>query len=160
MELGVAIVLMIGASFLACIGAKIGRDYFNVETSKNKQNVDHQRETSELAGQIVTLANSNRNYIYKIRKMRDEYDLDYDDVEYREEDDEDLRLSDLAKSIYPQLPPSVAKLIDKEEFQNAIVKTVEKRPEFLTKFVDMYLNKTSDGSVKTNSEVILKSKYL
>lgn len=160
MELGVAITLMIGVAFISIIGARIGKNYFDVEKVKHQKSVDHQLETAELNQQIVTLVSSNRNYIYKIRKLRDDYDLDYDDFDYREEDDEELRLSDLAKSIYPQLPSSVAKLIDKEEFQNAIVRTVEKRPEFLTKFVDMYLNKTGDGSVTSNSSVKLKSKYL
>jgi len=160
MELGVAITLMIGLTAMAIIGAKIGRNYFDVETAKNQKNVEHQLESAELKQSIIALSSSNRNYIYKIRKLREDYEFDYDDIDYREEDDEELRLSDLAKSIYPQLPASVAKLIDKEEFQNAIVKTVEKRPEFLTKFVDMYLNKTGDGSATSNSTVVLKSKYL
>jgi len=160
MELSVAITLMVGLTALAIIGAKVGRNYFDVETAKHQKSVEHQLETQELTQQLVTLSNSNRNYIYKIRRMRDEYELDYEDVDYREEDDEELRLSDLAKSIYPQLPASVSKLIDKEEFQNAIVKTVEKRPEFLTKFVDMYLNKTGDSTTSTPASPKLKSQYL
>jgi len=154
MELDVAIVLTIGLSFLGLILLKVGKSYFAIEMVKTENNTVHQVEISKLETMLVSSENSNRNYIYKIRKMRDSYELDYDDYEYDESDE--LKLSDLASSIYPKLPPSVAKLIDKEEFQNAILKTVEKKPDIINTFIDKWLNK--DGST-SNSTPKLKEVY-
>jgi len=157
MELSVAIVLVIGGSFLAVIGLKAVRNYFDVEKVKNEKSVSHQLEIAKLHQELETINNSNRNYIYKIRKMRENYDLDYDDIEVPE-DQEDFKLSDLATSIYPKLPPSLANLIDKEEFQSAIAKTLEKSPEILNVFVDKFLGKGA-GS-ETNSSRKLEETYL
>jgi len=156
MELEVAITLMIGLSFLAIIGAKVSRNYFDTETIIHKDDTKHQLETNKLMIELETLNNSNRNYVYKIRKMRENYDLDYDDIGIDE--DEEFKLSDLATSIYPKLPPSLAKLIDKEEFQNAVVKTVEKSPEILNVFVDKFLNKKSERSTSNTS--VLQETYI
>jgi len=158
MELGVAITLMIGLTAIGIIGLKVSRNYFDVEKVKHAISVDLQLEAAKLHQQIEQLANSNRNYVYKIRKMRDNYELDYDDVEV-EDDQEEFKLSDLATSIYPKLPPSLANLIDKEEFQNAIVKTVEKSPQILDVFVEKFLKGKTDGST-TNSSTVLKETYL
>jgi len=159
MELSVAIVLVIGGSFLAVIGLKAVRNYFDVEKVKNEKSISHQLQTAKLEQQLEILNNSNRNYVYKIRKMRENYDLDYDDIEVPEED-EDWKLSDLATSIYPKLPPSLAKLIDKEEFQTAIAKTLEKSPEILNVFVDKFLGKGGKSGSETNSTTPLKEVYI
>jgi len=159
MELEVAIVLVIGGSFLAVIGLKAVRNYFDVEKVKNEKSISHQLQTAKLEQQLEILNNSNRNYVYKIRKMRENYDLDYDDIEVPEED-EDWKLSDLATSIYPKLPPSLAKLIDKEEFQSAIAKTLEKSPEILNVFVDKFLGKGGKSGSETNSTTPLKEVYI
>jgi len=154
MELDVAIVLTIGLSFLAIVAAKVGKNYFAIEMVKTEKNSEHAVEIGKLQLLLDNTENSNRNYIYKIRKLRDSYELDYDDYEY--DDSEELKLSELATSIYPKLPPSIAKLIDKEEFQNAILKTVEKKPDIINTFIDKWLNK--DGS-SSNSTPKLKEVY-
>jgi len=155
MELGVAIVLMIGVCFIGIISVSIGKKYFDIENVKQVKNADHQLELGKMQQLLVSSENSNRNYIYKIRKLRDAYELDYDDVDYN--DEEELKLSDLASTIYPQLPPSLAKLIDKEEFQNAILKTVEKKPDIVNTFIDKWLNTDKKD---TNSMPKLTSTYL
>jgi len=158
MELEVAIVMMGGLCFLTLIAAKVGKSYFNIEMMKHEKNSEHQAQVTILKKEIEDVNNSNRNYIYKIRKLRDNFDLDFDDVEYNEEEDEDFRLSELAKSIYPKLPDSLGKLIDKEEFQTAILKTAEKNPDIITKFVDKFLNKTETND--SSKAPALTEKYL
>ena len=161
MELEVAVTLGIVVMFVCIVGLKAFKSYNSVEQIKITESNKTQATNLIYESRIKDIENSNRNYIYKIRKMRDSYELDYDDVEYLEdmEQDEEFKLSDLAASIYPKLPPSLAKLIDKEEFQNAIVKTVEKKPEIITTFIDKFLgNKKTEGS-QTNTQV-LHEKYL
>lgn len=159
MELEVAIVLMLGVGFLAIVGYKAFKNYNTIESEKVKY--DTKLQTTDLLYQqkISHLENSNKAYMYKIRKLRDTYDLDYDDVDYDEEEDEEFRLSELAKAIYPKLPDSLSKIIDKEEFQNAIIKTVNKKPDIITTFVDKWLNKTDAGS-NSNSTPKLTETYL
>jgi len=159
MELGVAITLMVGLAFLAIVGARVGKNYFDVESVKHEKSVEHQLETSKLHQELELISNSNRNYMYKIRKLRESYDLDYDDLDV-DSDEEDFKLSDLATSIYPKLPPSLAKLIDKEEFQNAVVKTVEKSPEILDIFIDKFLGKGKEARSETNTSNKLVETYL
>lgn len=148
MELGVVITLMIGLGFVSILAYKAFQKYSVLESDKHLSvaTTKFNFEKHQLATEIETLANSNRNYIYKIRKLRDNYELDYEDIEFENEDNEDMKVSDLAKSIYPKLPESIAKLIDKEEFQNAILKTVEKRPDIINTFIDRYVNKTDSQS--------------
>jgi len=160
MELEVGIVLMLGLSFLGILGYKAFKNYNTVESQKH--NFDSKLEHAGLIfkEKILHLENSNKAYMYKIRKLRENYEIDYDDVDYEEEEEEEFRLSDLAQSIYPKLPPSLAKLIDKEEFQNAILKTVEKKPDIITSFVDKFLNKTSDQGSTSNTTQKLSETYL
>ena len=55
------------------------------------------------------------------------------------------------------MPEGLAKLIDKEEFQNAIVKTVEKKPDIITGFIDKYLNKPADQGSNSNTPKLQES---
>ena len=158
MELEVAVILGIVVCFISIISFKAFKSYNSVEHVKAANNQQHEATKLIYQTEIKNLENSNRNYIYKIRKMRDSYEIDYDDIDYREEDDEEFRLSELAKAIYPKLPDSISKLIDKEEFQNAILKTVEKKPDIINTFVDKFLNKTDSGNSGSTNK--LQHNYL
>ena len=159
MELEVVIVLVFGGIVVSLLSYKAFRSWNSVEFQKNTINLQHEQATLILKERIGELANSNKNYIYKIKKLRENYEIDYDDVDV-EDDKEAFKLSDLAESIYPKLPPSLAKLIDKEEFQNAIVKTVEKKPEIITTFIDKFLGKGSDQGSNSNTPPPLTERYL
>ena len=135
-----AIILVIGVSFLSIIGYKALKSYNSTElikvenTNKTKilenQNEQNIEKLKLIANQKIMKIQNSRNY-YK--SLIDESELDYNDIDYDEE--KEFKLSDLASSIYPKLPPSLAKLIDKEEFQEAIIKTVEKKPDIINTFV-------------------------
>jgi len=131
-----------------------------VETSKLKMNSEVEAVRLTAISTIKDLTRSNNNYIYKIRKMRENYEIDYDDIALDETQDDEFKLSEIAQGIYPKLPESLAKLIDKEEFQNAIVKTVEKKPEILNMFLDKFIGKGSDQGSNSNSAPALLEKYL
>jgi len=160
MELEVAVVLGVVVIFCSILGLKAFKNYNSVETSKLKMSSEVEAVRLTAQSTIKDLTRSNNNYVYKIRKMRENYDLDYDDIDVPDQEDEDFKLSDLATSIYPKLPEGLAKLIDKEEFQNAIIKTVEKKPEILGTFIDKFLGKNKDKGSSSNSEPVLVDKYL
>lgn len=156
METETAVILLVAIIFVGILTYKAFKQYTIMEATKSEIVLNNKQEITIKDNEIKELLNSNRNYIYKMRRMRENYELNYDDIDI-DEDEEDgeagFKLSDLATSIYPKLPPSLAKLIDKESFQDAIVKTVEKRPEVLTTFIEKFLNKkgapSSDGSTNT-----------
>jgi len=105
------------------------------------------------------LNNSRRGYKQKLDRLRYSFDFDYDDIEFLEDQEDEFKISDIAKSVYPQLPDSISKLIDKEEFQNAIVKTIEKKPDILNTFLDKFIGKKDKGS-DSNTAPKLESTYL
>lgn len=161
MELGVAIALLVGLSFVGILGYKAFVKYNETEHIKSTHHHNIQQGNLIYENKIKDLENSNRNYVYKIRKLRENYELDYDDVELDENTEDDFKLSELAQSIYPKLPNSLAKLIDKEEFQNAVVKTVEKKPDILNTFIDKFVGKGSDQERSSlNTTPTLKETYL
>jgi len=148
METETAIILLVGIIFVGILTYKAFKQYNLTEASKTEIVLNNKQEIAVKDQEIKELLNSNRNYIYKMRRLKESYDLTYDDIDYDEntDTDEEFKLSELATSIYPKLPPSIAKLIDKEEFQNAILKTVEKRPDVIGKFVDKFLNKSETNA--------------
>jgi len=105
------------------------------------------------------LNNSRRGYKQKLDRLRYSFEFDYDDILFEDEEEDEFKISDIAKAVYPQLPDSVSKLIDKEEFQNAIVKTIEKKPEILNTFIDKFVGKKEDRST-SNTTPKLEDTYL
>ena len=100
---------------------------------------------------------------YRLKRIRNAYDLEFDEEELEDipvDDKGEFALSDIAKAVYPKVPPAIANLLDKEEFQNAILKTVEKKPDLITNFIDKYLNKTEKGSDQSGSTNKLAEHYL
>jgi len=105
------------------------------------------------------LNNSRRGYKQKLDRLRYSFEFDYDDILLDDDQEEEFKISDIAKAAYPQLPDSISKLIDKEEFQNAIIKTIDKKPDILNTFIDKFIGKKVDGST-SNSTPKLESTYL
>ena len=149
MELEVIITLMIGLGFVSIIALKMLKNYNVVELQKNQNNIITEQTQMLLKEKILSLETSNRNYKNKIKNIRQNYDIDYGDIDV-DEDEDDIKLSSLAQTIYPKLPPSLAKLIDKEEFQNAIIKTVEKKPDIINTFIDKFIppKKEENNNIK------------
>ena len=151
LELEVAIVLGFVGSFMGILGYKVFRIYTISEEKKTKMVSDVQEKEAVIImkKKLDDAQNLARQQTWKIKKLRNNYDLQFDDDELDEiavGDDGEFALSDIAKALYPKLPPALGNLLDKEEFQNAILKTVEKKPDLITTFVDKYLNKTEKGS--------------
>lgn len=168
MELGGIIALVIGLIAVSLIGLKALKSYNSTEIIKHSNQgeiaIIKNNHMQELTLQEVEwkrkihLAQDNRNY-YKT--LHENYDMDYGKMNFDdnlEGEDENFKLSDLAKTIYPKLPPSLGNLIDKEEFHNAIIKTVEKKPDLLNTFIDKFISKPKENA--TTPQQVLQSEYL
>jgi len=163
LEFDVAIVLVVGLSVLGIIGYKSLSKYLVHESTKvtNEQKVLAETKILQLVKNLESMENSRDGYRQKFKFLQKNYDLDYDDIDLEDDNPEgEFKLSELAESIYPKLPPSLAKLIDKEEFQNAVIKTVEKSPEILNVFVEKFLGKKGDDGSTSNTTPQLKEVYL
>lgn len=161
MELSVAITLVCGLVFIGLIGYKTFKSYSFVELEKeNLKRKEVENQTINLLKQkLGDTQNVLAQTRYKLKKFRNNYDLDFDEDELEEiGEDDNLQISELAKIVYPKLPPALGELLDKEEFQNAIIKTVDKKPDLLTHFIDKYLNKPEAQSDNSNSK--LANQYL
>ena len=167
MELGGIITLVVGLVAVSLIGLKALKSYNSTEVIKHskegevamiKNNHEQELQYQKLEYQRkIHLAQDNRNY-YKT--LHENYEMDYDKMNFDdnlEGEDEDFKLSDLAKTIYPKLPPSLSNLIDKEEFHNAILKTVEKKPDLLNTFIDKFISKPE---AKASPQQVIESGYI
>ena len=161
METEAVLILAIIAGFLGIIGLKALKSYNSTELKKHTngeelkmkdyvhfQDMKTQRQEWS---QRVKDAQNNRNYW---KGLHDDHELDYEDME----GDEEFKLSDIATAVYPKIPPSLKNLIDKEEFQNAIIKTVEKKPDILNTFIDKFLTKPKEDAAP--QQQVVPSDYL
>lgn len=166
MELGVAVTLAVSLCFVGLIGYKAFTKYSNLELEKTDRLAKAQETdlVNSMKVKIHELTNNLQVHKSKYRRLKNNYDIDFEDDELEElapgAENDDVSLSELAKIVYPKLPEGLAKLIDKEEFQNAIMKTVDKKPDLITNFIDKYLNKTPDQGSDTNTTPSLKETYL
>lgn len=162
MEIEIAAILSIVVVFVTILSYKVFTKYNTTELEKEKL-----RHKTEESTRMIELQATNAKYLSnwtsasnRIKKLRENYDIDYNKMDFDEdfEDESDeFKLSDLAKTIYPKLPPSLGNLIDKEEFHNAIIKTVEKKPDLLNTFIDKFITKPA---AKASPQQVIQSEYL
>ena len=159
-EIGTALVLSLACCFIAILGVKVAKSYFETEEHRITEtlNVDHMNKMNELTVKLHTVQNAHHQAVHTNAILRKNYELGYDDVDIEEDQSDDFKLSDLATSIYPKLPPSLAKIIDKEEFQNAIIKTVEKKPDILNTFIDKFISKPKENT--PTPQQVIRSDYI
>jgi len=153
MELNVAITLTFLALGVGVIGYKALKTYLmsNEKISLRAEKVEMESKILTQKNEIEKLENSVVNYKYKNGRLRREYDLDFEDFDTEEEEDEG-KLSDLVKYIYPKMPPSLKKIIDNEELQGVVMKRFAENPEKTMGLLERFLPKKQEGS--TNKEEV------
>ena len=146
---------------LASIGLKALSKWLKQDASKWEHDKiqTYESRIKTLETDNSYLNNSRRGYKQKLDRLRYSFEFDYDDILFEDDQEEEFKISDIAKAAYPQLPDSISKLIDKEEFQNAIIHTIEKKPEILNTFIDTFIGKKDQGST-SNTQPKLESAYL
>lgn len=162
MELSVAIVLVIALSFVAIVSLKVFLVYNN--TQKEQHHLLHAKQLDQqwidIQRNVETLKQDVHNWKYKYHALKRNYDIEADEDEYiDEEQDEEGQLSDLVKILYPKLPKSVSKIIDKPQLQEAIIKSATKNPDGLASLIERFTKKdtpnTSQDQVNNYKETYL-----
>ena len=158
-EFGTAIVLGLACCFIAILGVKVAKSYFRTEEHRITETINnaHQARVNELLLELKASNNRHNQAVHTNRALRQNYELGYGDVDIDEDQNDELKLSDLATAVYPKLPPSLMKILDKEEFQNAIIKTVEKKPDILNTFIDKFISKPD---AKAAPQQVIASEYI
>ena len=89
--------------------------------------------------ELRKLQTSVYQYKYKLKNLREDYDIDPDEGEFIDDTEStEGQISDLVKIIYPKMPTTLARILDKPGLQEAILKQVEKRPELLGTIIDKF----------------------
>jgi len=163
-ELNVMIAGGIFVIILAVIGLKALSKWLKQDASKWEHDKIQAYESriKTLESDNSHLNNSRRGYKQKLDRLRYSFELDYEDILWdgEEEPNDEFKISDIAKAAYPQLPKSLADLIDKEEFQSAIAKTIEKKPDILNTFIDKFIGKKDEKGSTSNTTPKLVDSYL
>ena len=150
MELENTIVLIVGLVFVSLIAYKVFSVWSRTEKEKHEllYRRDYDQHVKGLEQENERLAYAVANWKSRHKKLKNSYDIEPDD------DDDDLidpddpaedRLSDLVKLIYPKLPKSVGRLIDKPELQEIITRAATKNPDALETLLDKFTKKDKAG---------------
>ena len=166
MELEVVIVLIIGLVFVSLIAYKVFNIWNKSETDRYAvlHKKDFDRDYMELQAKYDTAIKASQNWKHRYKLLQRDYDIsvDEDDLSYDLEDpevsDED-KLSDLVKQIYPKLPKSLAKIIDRPELQEKLADYASKNPEGILGMVDSFVKK-SPKSTKAEASVANQMGYV
>lgn len=157
MELEVVIVLIVGLGFVSIIAFKVFRDWTRSEERKYMHSSDGElaKEIQFLKKELDVAQNGVRNWKhrYKLARTADDFDFDDDELEELEANASNPeRLSELVEQLFPQLPKSLTKLLDKPALQDAIGNYVQKNPEALGGFLEKFLPSKTDSTVKTTEQ--------
>lgn len=141
------IVLVIGLVFVSLISYKVFTTWSNAE--KEKHALVHQMtldvKYKQQEAELNKLGNAAQNWRDRYHRLKRNYDIELDEDEYFEDDEDgkpEDKVSDLVKIIYPKLPKSVAKIIDKPELQEAVARTASKNPDGLASLIERFTKKT------------------
>lgn len=154
MELETSIVLAVTAVVLSCIALAMAKAWLRTNEHSIRMMLD-----KEYAGTIAALQDdldkahkSIQNYAYRMQRIRRDWDFDPEPGEEIDPELEpDLQISELAKLIYPKLPPAVSKLIDSPALQDAIAKTAQKNPDLIGRLIDRFLPESSSNTLGNSS---------
>ena len=139
-DISVAIVLACMVGFVGIVGYRIFARWQSADLSKAEMSAQlsaagHAKEIDKLRAAVSR---------YKYRLANKKYDLAFDDDEedildeIDAERDDDGKISDLVKVIYPKLPPSLSTLIDQPGLQSAIASYAASHPDAVASFIDKF----------------------
>jgi len=155
MEFNVALVLGFVGIALGVISYKCLNVYMNssAKLMQQQEKMSFQTRVLHLENENEKLANATKGLRYRNQQMRENYDLEFDDFETEEEED-DGKLSDLVKYIYPKMPKSLKTIIDNEDLQEVVLKRFKENPNKTLGFLEKIIpkEKTSDQG-STNKPV-------
>jgi len=157
MELDSIIALGIFGIIFGIISYKMVIKYQTLEHSKvtNADKLNYETKILQLTKDKDSLENSRDSYMYKLKALKRDYDLDFSDLELEEGESGKL-IPEIAQALYPKLPKSVKELLGKSEIEEAIFKFIGDNPDKLSTWIEKFIPKKDQGSSK-NSTVLQES---
>jgi len=150
MELDVAIVMIAGLVFISLLGVHAFRYYagHNASSLRLAMAQEHAAALQNKDLQIEKLANAAHNWKNRHNALKRGYSIDPEDDYLEEEIDpeNEEKLSDFAKHIYPKLPRAISDIIDDESFQGAIVNTAKKNSSGIASLIEKFVKPADQGS--------------
>jgi len=159
MELESIIALGIFGIFFFAIGYKMLIKYQTLEHQKvtNADKLNFESKILHLTKERDSLENSRDSYMYKLKAMKRDYDLDFSDLEI-EDGEPGKIIPEIAAALFPKLPKSVKELLGKDEIEEAIFKFIGENPEKLGTWIDRFIPKKDQGSSKNTT--VLSETYI
>jgi len=160
MELEVAVTIGTFATILSIIGYKITSRYLTLEHNKATadQKATYEKKIMDQTNLITSQETSIKNYRWKVKNLRDNYDIDFDDDEFLDGNVQtDELIPAIAQAIYPKMPKKMLELLGRDDIQDAIFKVAEKNPDKISDWVSKFFSKNEESKSKTT---VLKENYL
>ena len=160
MELEVAITLGIIAIILSSIGFRITSKYLTLEHNKATadQKATFEKKIMDQGNSITSMEQSIKNYRWKVKNLRDNYDIYFDDEEFVDGNVQtDELIPAIAEALYPKMPKKMLELLGRDDIQDAIFKVAEKNPDKISEWVGKFFSKKDKPESKTT---VLKEKYI
>jgi len=161
MELVVAVTIGIFSLAISIVGYKILNKYLILEHQKttSDQKATYEKKIMDLSNNLSTMESSRNGYRFKVKALRDNYDIMFEDDELLE--DPTIEQNDLipaiATALYPKMPKKVLELLGRDDIQDAIFKVAEKNPDKISDWVGKFFSKKDEPQSKTT---VLKENYL
>jgi len=156
MDLEVAIVLIVGLVFVSLLGVHAFRYYAGHSAASVRLAMaqEHSAALQVKDHEIERLATAVHNWKYRYHAGKRNYAIDPDDDYYEEDVDpeNEEKLSDFAKHIYPKLPRAISDIIDDESFQGAIVNTAKKNSSGIASLIEKFVKPADQGSNSNTSK--------
>jgi len=160
MELEAIIALGIFGIIFGLISYKMVSKYLKHEAAiaTSDQKATYEKKVMELTSALTTMEASRNGYRFKVKALRDNYDIDFEDDEFLDGNVQtDELIPAIAQAIYPKMPKKMLELLGRDDIQDAIFKVAEKNPDKITGWVDKFFSKKDESKSTTK---ILNENYL
>ena len=115
----------------------------NDEITKIKQNGNNVKEFLELRDRFLALQTTHRSLKMRYQNLKDD-GIDYEDLDIDEHDDDDTKLSKIARGF--GIPKGIADALDNKELQDGIGEILKKNSKPVLALVDDYLDKKRNNN--------------
>jgi len=158
MELEIVIAGGIFITFLSLIGYKSFKNYLTIENQKStsSEKANFENEIRDLKNNLLSITNSRNGLRTRMNILKNEYDLDYSDLELEEGETTKL-IPEIAEALFPKLPPSVKQLLGKDGIEEAIFKYIGDNPDKLGTWINKFIPKKE---VQDQRQIVLKETYI
>jgi len=137
------IVIFLGVISLAIFRAWNGANAVTIRTGLERE---YSQTIYQLQQELEKTKTAVANWKGRYRRGWDIYADE--DEEIDPDADQDIQLSELAKIVYPKLPPALGKLIDQPQLQEAIMKKAASNPDLIGGLIDKFLPKEGTNTPK------------